>query len=207
MIEFLSKEKLLELIVNDPDKYYKTFFKLDLDVRNVDTISEYKEKIKESVCEFTKKQQYKIIKYILQIDQQLQKIKLDWFDGKKASLIPWKIGCIKGKLYEYGLPHTRCDVIIISKYQENLYETLLHEKVHIYQKKYKKEMKKYLSLFTKIKKREEKDRIRANPDIDQWIYKNYKSVYVKNPQTIQDVKRKNEHPFETMAEIIENFLL
>jgi hypothetical protein len=71
MIEFLSKEKLLELIVNDPDKYYKTFFKLDLDVRNVDTISEYKEKIKESVCEFTKKQQYKIIKYILQIDQQL----------------------------------------------------------------------------------------------------------------------------------------
>jgi hypothetical protein len=207
MIEFLPKEKLLELLVNDPDKYYKTFFKLDLHVRNVDTISEYKEKIKKSVCEFTEKQQYKIIKYTLQIDQQLQSIKLEWFDGKKASLIPWKIGCIKGDRYEYGLPHTRCDVIILPKGQDSLYETLLHEKIHIYQKKYKKEMKRYLSLFTKIKKREEIDRIRANPDIDKWIYKNFKSVYVKNPKTIEDVKGKNEHPFEKMAEQIEKFLL
>lgn len=28
MIEFLPKEKLLELLVNDPDKYYKTFLNL-----------------------------------------------------------------------------------------------------------------------------------------------------------------------------------
>lgn len=68
-------------------------------------------------------------------------------------------------------------------------------------------MKRYLSLFTKIKKREEIDRIRANPDIDKWIYKNFKSVYVKNPKTIEDVKGKNEHPFEKMAEQIEKFLL
>ena len=67
-------------------------------------------------------------------------------------------------------------------------------------------MKEYLSFFTRIKKREEKDRIRANPDIDQWVYKNYKSVYLKNPKTIEDVKG-DEHPFEKMAEIIENFLL
>ena len=29
MIEFLPKEKLLELLINDPDQYYKTFFQLD----------------------------------------------------------------------------------------------------------------------------------------------------------------------------------
>lgn len=201
-IFFLNENELLDILLSDKDHYYKTFYSLDLKVRNVESIKEYKENIKKSVCSFSKSKQDSIIKMAKKIDEFLKNIGL-----YKASLLPWKIGCVKGKLYEDGLPHTRLDTIILNMNTINI-STLLHEKIHIYQKKYKKDMKIYLSLFTKVKKREESDHIRANPDIDQWIYKDneriYQTVYVKDPKSIQDVKRyKYEHPFEKMAEEIE----
>jgi len=201
-IIFLNQNELLDILLSNKDHYYKTFFPVDLKVRNVESIKEYKENIKKSVYFFSKSKQESIIKMVKKIDDFLSSIGLC-----KASLLPWKIGCIKGKLYEDGLPHTRLDTIILNVNNINIL-TLLHEKIHIYQKKYKKDMKNYLSLFTKVKKREESDRIRANPDIDQWIYKDdkriYQTIYVKNPKTIQDVRKyKYEHPFEKMAEDIE----
>jgi hypothetical protein len=206
-IIFLDKHELLDILLSDKDRYYKTFYPLDFKVRNVDSIKQYKENIKKSVCSFSNTKQQEIIKMTIKIDHFLSTLYSDFFDGYKASLIPWKIGCIKSDLYEDGLPHTRLDTIIINKNTDLL--TLLHEKIHIYQKKYKKDTKKYLSFFTKLKKREESDRIRANPDIDQWIYKDhkriYQTIYVKNPKNIEDVRKyKYEHPLEKMAEDIEN---
>ena len=141
-------------------------------------------------------------------------IKLDWFNGQKASKISWKIAYIPGLKYEHGLPHTRNDVIIITK-PTHLFTTLVHEKVHLYQKKYPDDVELYLLQkgFERLRKREKKDCIRANPDIDQWIYKRgkriYKCVYKsKFPDSIEEVTSfMFEHPFETMAEDIEKLIV
>ena len=82
---------------------------------------------------------------------------------------------------------------------------------------YPNDVQLYIKLngFIPIKKREMNDNIRANPDLDNWIYKDkesniYKAEYKKDPKTIKDViyyptdTQLYEHPYETMAITIEN---
>jgi len=97
-------------------------------------------------------------------------------------------------------------------------KTLIHEKIHVYQKKYPDKINNFLIKynFTKYKKRTVEDNTRANPDIDEWIYANdknelFKAVYINNPKTIEDVNyysgsgQSYEHPFEKMAIEIEHY--
>lgn len=222
-IFFLNKEELYFFLEKNNDNYYETFSSTDLKVRNINNIDEYKILIKKSVDNFSESEKNKIISCIKKADIFFNKFNKSWFDGKKCNLIPWKIGCIKGKYYENGLPHTRSDVIILSKKNINDYSnrklinTLIHEKVHVYQKIYTEDTNKFLILnnFKKIKKRGEYDNIRANPDLDNYIYSDdknniYKAIYNKNPKNVEDITYKPyhhqtyEHPFESMSIYIEN---
>ena len=61
-----------------------------------------------------------------------------------------KIGFVCNNNYENGLPHTRGDIIILNKNKfminsdiKNM-KTLIHEQVHVYQKKYSNELNYYL---------------------------------------------------------------
>ena len=222
-IIFLNSTELYQILINDYDNYYIKFYENDKKMRNISNINQYKGYIKISVTHFDKKDKEKIERCIYQANLFLQKINFKWFNGKKAIQIPWKIGCITGKLYENGLPHTRYDTIIISKENVNDYSdkklmyTLIHEKVHLYQKIYKDDINLYLNehKFTKFKERNESDNIRANPDLDNWIYKDennnlYMANYKVNSKTIEDIvyspsnNQSYEHPFEKMAIYIEN---
>jgi len=216
-IIFLNKYELLEILLNNEDKYYDSFFKNDFIARNINNIDEYKQLIKESVSNFNDAQINKIKKSIESADKYFSNLHLDWLDGNKMNNLKWIIGCIKGKSYEYGLPHTRNNVIIITCNERNLTKTLIHEKVHIYQKYYKDDIEKYINQnkFIRIKKREFFDNIRANPDLDNWIYKDhenkiYKALYNNNPESIEDINyipinnQSYEHPYEKMAIEIEN---
>ena len=64
--------------------------------------------------------------------------------------------------------------------------------------------------FYKVKRKTKYDNIRANPDLDNYIYKDennvvYKAVYNQNPTSIEDItyypynKQLYEHPNERMA--------
>jgi hypothetical protein len=221
-IYFLDKEQLFDLLKNDNDNYYKTFSKNDYKTRNINNINEYINLIKESTTDFTDLEKDKLIRCAKKVNIYFDNIKYEWFNGKKANAILWKFGCIKGKLYENGLPHTRIDTIILSKehlelYDNKLIKLLIHEKIHVYQKMYPNDVQLYIKLngFIPIKKREINDNIRANPDLDNWIYKDkesniYKAEYKKDPKTIRDViyhpsdSQLYEHPYETMAITIEN---
>jgi hypothetical protein len=222
-IYFLDKEQLFDLLKNDNDNYYKTFNKNDYKTRNINNINEYINLIKESTTDFTHLEKDKLIRCVEKVNIYFDNIKYEWFDGKKANAILWKIGCVKGKLYENGLPHTRIDTIILSKehlktYDDNkLIKLLIHEKIHVYQKMYPNYVQLYIKQngFIPIRKREMNDNIRANPDLDNWIYKDkdsniYKAQYKKDPKTIRDViyypsdSQLYEHPYETMAITIEN---
>ena len=222
-IIFLSSNDLFGILSKDDDDYYKTFFSKDYKTRNINNIEEYINYIKISVNDFSEYDKNKIEKCIKKANIFFDKLNFEWFDGRKANKIPWKLGCVSGKLYENGLPHTRLDVIIISKENiknysdKKLINTLIHEKVHIYQKKYKNDIIIYLknNNFIKLKERENSDNIRSNPDLDNYVYIGpnkdiYKATYIENPKSIEDIiyypinKQSYEHPFEKMAIFIEN---
>jgi hypothetical protein len=90
---------------------------------------------------------------------------------------------------------------------------LIHEKIHIYQRKYKKDIKLYLkhNQFTPIYRRKNS---RANPDLDSFTYYNkkngrkYESNYrTSKPSSITDITNKRyEHPYEEMAYSIEKMV-
>jgi hypothetical protein len=222
-IFFLTKEELLTLLIDNKDNYYNRFYNHDFSARNINNIDQYKELIHHSVSEFHHYQKKKLKKSIQQADLFLSNLNLEWFKSKKNSKIEWIIGCVKGKLYENGLPHTRNNAIIISSEKVNEYDinrltkTFIHERVHIYQKMYKEDISIFLlkNHFRIYKERSPNDNIRANPDLDNWIYidnKNniYRAVYNKDPQSIEDIlyspydEQSYEHPFEKMAIDIEN---
>lgn len=222
-IIFLNNVQLLNILINNNDNYYDKFYGNDFNARNIKNIDEYKHLMKQSVTDFNDIQKKKIRKCIYNADSYFSKLNLEWFNGNKNNKIKWIIGSVKGKLYENGLPHTRNNVIIMShekinNYSENfLTKTLIHEKVHIYQKNHSDDIDIYLNKnkFNKIKERDIHDNIRANPDLDNWIYKDnkeniYKAVYKDNPSSIEDIEYKPidnqsyEHPFEKMAIEIEN---
>ncbi len=217
---FLNKTELINILLEDKDNYYKTFNETDLLVRGVNTIDEYKKQIKKACLDISKSNKKKLSKYITEANIKLRKYKIDGFDGEKCANIPWIIGLVNNK-YENGYPHTRNDVIIMNfnKLLFNNVKTLIHEKIHIYQKMYPEDIQIYLQSnnFTKyISRKESTENLRANPDVDDYIYKMNDSVmmaiYNKNATSISDVniypknEYKYEHPYEYMAYTLENII-
>lgn len=225
-VQYLNKNELLNVLINNNDNYYNRFDKYDLIARGVNSIEEYTtNNIKNSTIDLTIQQKNKLEKSIEFANKKLKEINIYGFDGNKCANIPWKIGGIKGKQYENGLPHTRDDIIILPDFKinnkniEDLARLLVHEKVHIYQKIYKDDIDKYLenNNIKLLKKRNENDMIRSNPDLDNYIYYDDKLVYLAkynstNPKSIEDVTynyngtQKSEHPFEKMAIEIEEMI-
>ena len=220
---FLNKNKLKKLLKDR--EYLSKFMKKDLEVRNVKSIDEYIENnIEKSISYFTIKEKIRLIKLTNYINLIILRTKnKSYFDSKKFNKIPWKFGIVKNKLYEQGLPHTRNDIIVLCKNlldnssNNSLIGTLIHEKVHIYQKKYPLDTQKFISDKGFIKKRKRDSSIRANPDIDDYVYSDnhgneYKAVYTNNAKKITDINynignnQKYEHPYENMAIELENYL-
>ena len=223
IIIFYNKNQLYEILKNNQDNYYNKFYKNDYYARKIKNIDEYINMIYLSCIDLTYNQKEKVRNCIKNANSFFEKISYDWFNGTKANKIEWKIGSIKGKYYENGLPHTRNDIIIlpvdkIDNYSdERLMRLLIHEKVHIYQKLYKDDIELYIKIngFIRVKERSEIDNIRANPDLNNFVYKDkqnnvYSALYNNMPKSIEDIiyypenNQKFEHPFEKMAIEIES---
>ena len=216
----MNSNELYNYLKNDSDNYYKTFNSLDFKARNINNIEEYIKNIEKSLYYPTKDEQEKVKRSIIEANSRLEKINSSWFIGNKAKELLWNIGYFNGDLYENGLPHTRGNIIMlpekVNKYTEDeLTNTLIHEKVHIYQKVYKNDVQKYLNEynFKKVKKRDKYDNTRSNSDSDNIIYEDnnrniYKAIYNNNPKNYSDVtyfpinNPLYEHPFEKMAYLI-----
>lgn len=217
-ITFLNKVDLYHLILSN-HSFYQRFQPHDYHARNISSIPEYMEKIKPEMCEFSITEKLYLVKCTKLADQRLKRVFLTGFDGEKAAKMKWKIGCISGKRYEEGLPHTINDTIIIERsiiqhYSvKDLVDTLIHEKVHLYQKKYKEDVLRYLTTYFKaIDKRTVDKKMRVNPDTDDIIYQEintnlfYHLPYKSDkPLGINDglSNFSMEHPLEKMAIDIE----
>jgi hypothetical protein len=190
-VEFLNKSQAEQILIND--RYFNQFNKNDLIARNCKTINECKYKYKNSILEFNNQEKNAIINYI----KKLNNIKA--LKGQK-----WRFIKVKSEI-ENGYPHTHNDCIVISEdftrqiVSNKGSRTLIHEQIHIMQRKDKLKMQKDLTQnlkFFKVKNiigiDKYKDRIRANPDEDfknYWVYKKKilpLCLYNSNPMNIGD---------------------
>ena len=220
-IEFLHPHELKQWLLNDPDNYYSTFFEKDLQVRNSENTETYKKTIENSVSYPMLLQKCKLYWAVFECNCFFKQQKQQHGDVIMGCVmedlisLPWTFGIIENNQYEGGLPHTRNHVIIL---QSNIIDAhshaelsalCIHEKIHVYQKMYPHETQVYIDEhYEKVKKREEQDNIRANPDIDEWIYMDKTTgeilitIYRENAKKIIDVVDGNqmrEHPMEKMA--------
>jgi len=208
---FVSTQDIVRFLQSDPDHYYDTFTRYDLLARRVSSVPEYVDRIKYAIVEASPDLKLRIQEATEIVDAYLQTIQRIGFNGKKAAKLSWRFGFMKGRKYEDGLPHTRLNIImlptsLLKASKDELVETLLHEKVHIYQKAYPDDVRHYLQNIVRLRPRSKRSRIRANPDTDGWIYRDsdrvYKCLYLNSPLHIEDVTGEYEHPFEMIDKIL-----
>lgn len=221
-IQFLNKDEVNDLLKTDEDGYFNSFTIYDLKVRDVRDKEEYLNKVLNSTRDISTNDKERLIKLTKEADEKIKQINYEWFNGIKCADIKWIFGQTKGKIYENGLPHTRVNIIMLGddtlkQNDESLINTLIHEKVHLYQKRYPIDLEKYKEVngFTRVRRRDVNDKIRANPDTDEYIYRDSKgkemmTIYNDNATGLEDTKtqpennQSSEHPNEAMAIKIED---
>lgn len=207
-IIFLNAEQSSKFLLKDNDKYIETFNIQDLYARKVNTKDEYKDLISKSTYNFNDKQKEKIKIVCKEASKYLNIINIKW------------IFALTNNNYENGFPHTRENIIFLSTSVLNndihrLTSIIIHEYTHIYQRYNKDIIDNQISNmgFTKSRKRFNIPRIRSNPDLDDYIYKDKNGIELiclysnDTPSSINDVILSNiayEHPYELMAYNIEN---
>lgn len=188
-IHFLSSDETRDLISSNTDGYFERFTQNDLRARtkqSVSSLGRYVVTLDQYIqgfnCgDFTDSEKDLIADCIAEIETIVVKdIAIDWVDSDKFHAIPWKIGLIADDSYEYGLPHTRIDTILIPKSsvvtaktdKKDLLHTLIHEKLHVYQKLYPADFQKYLDHhgFVKYARYGSLGELASNPDTDEYVY-------------------------------------
>ena len=138
----------------------------DLNIRGASSCEAYKESYKRSIISFTLYE-----KVLLHIRVYQANIYLKPY--KKLYNIPWRFAKIHNK--ESNYPHTLGDTIILPGIVD--IETLIHEKIHIFQRLYPTETSHIISdiwgFYPKMRMEDCPD-VRNNPDVDSFIYTNHK---------------------------------
>jgi len=191
-ISILSRKQIVDLLVNNPpDNYYDSLTQCDFKARGVNSLDEYLHNIESFAIPDssifaqganTRENKKKIIDCIKQIEREVAPFgthKYDWVDGARFRALPWIVAVVYGDKYEYGFPHTRGNVIIITD-KTICIDTLLHEKLHVYQKMFPEDFQNYLDSekFIRYCKRKDIQDVAANPDADSWVYMRDGEVYV-----------------------------
>lgn len=209
----LSPTEVRDFIQNDGDGYIRSLTQPDLHARKCKTHDEYKSRVFESVATIVTDQQRELLEKAITTVNGFSK--LAPLSSSKFHSIPWKVAVMEGNIYEEGLPHTRADIIFITRnmieQSPSLASTLLHEKVHVYQRLYPEDIQTWMEKhgFVASARRNTQPLARSNPDLDDWIYTKsdtqtpmiafYNS---EKPAGITDVTLTNpayEHPYELMA--------
>lgn len=190
-IKFLSAEETRNLILVDSDGFISSLNKLDLFARHVDTKDQYMQKILHSALDFTQRDIDILTQNAKEADKYTSKLNVPWIFAKTT------------EVYEEGFPHTRSGVIFMSEPLDT--KTLVHEKFHVYEKATNLNPEEYG--FKRVGLRKDVHRLRSNPDVDQYVYKDLKGnlmvgVYNSDrPMGLTDAKNvgTNEHPYEYLA--------
>jgi hypothetical protein len=214
-IRFMTQQETKDFLFNDADEYVHTLNQWDLIARHVSIFQDYLTQIAKSAISFSENEKVRISNATKQADTFFKSLEIEGINCSKIASIPWVFAQTKGTSYEDGLPHTRANIIFISSSHDQtsdaLIKTLIHEKIHLYQRIYPEETMQYLETngYYRWKQRYGVPRIRSNPDLDPWIYFNPSTktpmiaLYASDsPQDIHDINIPDpnmEHPYEHIA--------
>lgn len=223
-IQYVSNRYMQNTI--NKSVYFNKMSRLDLIARKSGSSEDYKKKYYNSLIAFNNADKSKLEKCIKNIDHKIRKY-------KNVYGIDWKFAKVSNDI-ELGYPHTLEDVIVLTpKFfelpEDQMKITLLHEKIHIYQRKYPLETEELILNVLEYKIKSVNSDIlelaRNNPDInnlnygkdDYVILQIYNSFSPKDisdsrvvkviNNNVQDYKPDNqqnmhvqyEHPYEVMA--------
>ncbi len=213
-ISFLTAEETRKIIGEDIDGFIASLTPSDLSARHALSVRDYMHSSMQSVLNYTPQQEKRIRRLVDAIKYSNVPLEKYGMDPSKFRAMPWKFALAR---YEDEYPHTRGDVIFLSpnvltKTDLQLQSTLLHEQIHVYQKKHPQDVRAFLELmgYQEVGRRSMDPLLRANPDLDGIVYQDrqgnisglqYRS---KTPASIDDVvgDAQNEHPLEQIAYIV-----
>ena len=223
MCIFLSARETNNFLFKDADNYVKNFTPVDVRARNAFNPYQYIDIIKNAGDDYSSYEKSKLKELCSIIDHNLIHNILNHYhfpvNIQKLINIPW-IFAKTTNVYEMGMPHTRLNIIFLNDINIpaiSLLKILIHEKIHVYQRKYISEIEDSLKNigYKKIGKAYHTDLIRSNPDItpdiyadnnNQAMYLEYTSPYPRNILDLKSDDYANEHPFELMAYSWENIV-
>ena len=222
----MNTEETKQFLLKDVDQYVSNLSKYDIYARQVKTKKEYLDNISKAAASFTKEEIARLIKCSHDADiffKELSIKKYKEIKGGDIAAIKWIYAITDNNKYEEGLPHTRINIIFLSKNifkntDSDLTNTIIHEKIHIYQRFNSDLFNRILaSMNYSIVDRnlvENIHLIRSNPDVNNNIYidNNTKKYFIclyrnEKPSSINDVIINNysiEHPYEMIAYDIAN---
>ena len=174
---FLTKKQACELFKTDPDAYFERLNELDRYAMKLPTTEAAIQHMCKNSRSFTPREQAKMIRCCIRADQFFRSLNIPYFDGNKAAEMPWKFVVTVGTSNEEGMPHTKGDFIYVSDsvvWDDELELTaiLIHEKVHVYERKYPDLMEKWMahSGYKRYRRQSQVETARSNPDVDGWTY-------------------------------------
>jgi hypothetical protein len=205
-IIFLNNYQLAHYLIQDKDNYYSSLSLENLQLRNIEDKGIFLANIHNYLYTLTNREKIIVQNAIYKAHNLLKNININGFNYSKLKNYKWIIGCSYGTKYEFGYPHTRNNIIILNYdniYEENLYKTLIHERIHIYQKLFPNDIQQYLQ-FNNFKKYIKQDSYHlANPDTDNYIYTLNNQIYecriYNNSLEYTNNNFHYEHPYEFMA--------
>lgn len=220
-----SKSHLHKVI--DTSHYFVRLNNVDLKARSAISQAVYMKKYKSRLMSFTRDES----KYLNKIIRELNNNYL--YKYKNLYKIPWII--VKFKGIEENYPHTLGNIIFLPEIffsydVENQMETLLHEKIHVYQRSYPIEISELIKSlgFEIFNSQSNIPSIRSNPDTDEFVYKLNNTIQVsqfpnENPSSIKEARieilegdqpwdfgptvSNPEHPYEITAYILSHIIL
>ena len=211
---YLSKNETAAFLIRDEDEYVSSMSMSDLHARKVKTHAEYREKLGPTSIEFAETEKVLVDECIDKANVFFKNLKSPYIDNQLMNKLYWKFALTNHRDYEEGFPHTRQDVIFITPSllemsKDTIITTIIHEKIHVYQRMYPELFRATLKTagYVRLRERKTDPLARANPDIDEYIYLSPKgeemiSVYNSDkPTGIMDVKysKISEHPYEEIA--------
>jgi hypothetical protein len=199
-VRILTADETFEVISSNYE-FWNQLSDAEWAKRKVTNYREYMASIRPFLVTLKKGDDKTLKNACVEADRQLGSISLPYFNGRKAAELQWKIGVWHGDIYEFGWPHTMGDVVLLPDHVlrssiANLVSLLMHEKVHIYQRKFPNDVKNYLHHFGFYKLRERSRTSphdpRPNPDTDNIIY-----AWKGRPYTEQTVDKNEPNPYKT----------
>ena len=199
-IYFMTYKETANFFAKDNDNYVRNLSELDLHARGVNTHVEYMNQIEDTAISFTDDEKELLERCAKDADNYLRNERFKEVDygkhlnGNDIADIKWIFANTYANYFndvikenEQGLPHTRENIILLSKNvlkndALHLTNTLLHEKIHIYQR-YNPEIFDTIIKEMGLKELERKHfkqakYIRSNPDTNNKIYYRKKDVSI-----------------------------